>query len=290
MKFIIFYVIALTFYLTTVAILGFKAADTRNHPEKYADPELEARGDYLIQTKRYCRFFKSLSHQYSMVGMLIAFVILGGIGLFISFLNNAVFIGERTSLQVDAATFSMLGGMFLSFILGLAIIPLLIKTPFFDVLLRDMFNVWGRPAIARRAYTIFLVLFILLAPFTIQPATYYYCYDEEGIYYSEYFEFRESVLRYEDIEAVNIYIEHNNSGKITQATYEIVFNGKTKNVNRPNQGAKSYSENIRTIHQYIRQTDCAINVTPLTEQDKREFEERLSEDKLEILYYLFDES
>lgn len=290
MNFIVFYSIAVCLYLLITLLLVWKAIDIRHNPEKYARPALEQAGEALLQTKKPCWFFQSLSHQYSMVGLLFMLLFTALVYVFAAFLNQRVFIDDRTSLEVGSALFAVIPAFFLSIVLGLAILPLAIKTPFFEVATREIFNVTGRVAITRRAYTTFLICFVLLSPFTLQPISYYYCFDHAGVYYSEYLEFHENFLAYEDIEQVNIYIRHDSSEQIDSMIYEIEFRGTTKNINKPNQGTDYFTQEIWTLHQYIKQTDCIVNITPLTEADKLEMAEYLDEEQLRIVYDIFGEA
>ena len=70
MKFTVFYSITICLYLIITLLLVWKVVDIRRNPEKYARPALEQAGEALIQTKKPCWFFKSLSHQYSMISLL----------------------------------------------------------------------------------------------------------------------------------------------------------------------------------------------------------------------------
>lgn len=290
MKFTVFYSITICLYLIITLLLVWKVIDIRRNPEKYARPALEQAGEALIQTKKPCWFFQSLSHQYSMISLLFMLLFNTLFYFLAAFLNERVFIGDRTSLEVGSALYAVLPAFFLSIFLGLAIIPLAIKTPFFEVATREIFNVVGRVATTRRAYTTFLAFFALLFPFMVQPISYYYCFDDAGIYYSEYFEFHENFLAYEDIEQVNIYIHHDNSEQIDCMMYEIEFGGKTKNINKPNQGAKYFTKEVLTVHEYIEKTDCIVHITPLTEADKLEMAEYLDEEQLRIVYDIFGET
>ncbi len=206
-----------------------------------------------------------------------------------SFISNVVFIGNLKSLNVGSPLISTIPAFFFNIVFGMIVIPLWIKTPFFEVAVRDMFNVFGRVAINRRAYKVLLFMFLITFPVMTQPLTYYYGYNENGIYYSEFFEFNESFVSYEDINQVNIYFSHNNSGKINSFNYEIVFNNKKKNINKPNSGIKYCSEETLEVHEYIikNNENIIFNITPLNEEDIKIIEEKMNIENKEILYYLF---
>ncbi len=71
--------------------------------------------------------------------------------------------------------------------------------------------------------------------------------------------------------------------------YEISFDGKERNINRPNTGIKYFTEQVYAVHRYLEEkSDCTAEITPPDEKDLRYMEEHMNDREKEIARYLFE--
>ncbi len=286
MKHIFYWLISLFVYFVTILFFALKIKDTVRHPEKYAHNELVEKGDELERNKTHFVLFKSLSHQYSMVCLLfvlgllaLEFLLVSAVQKLLVGSNQAIFMGE-TYIGVCAL-------MFFDIPVGMSLIPLAIKTPYFEVATRDVWNVCGRQANYKRSYAVALAIFALTFPFAAF-ATNDYCYfNEREIAYSNYFQFGEQTVKYEDIDGVKIYIHHSNNGKVDTFVYEIMHDGQTKNINKPNTGVVYFTEEVFEVHKLLEsQSNCVAEITPLNDIDKEFISKHLDSRQKEIVEYI----
>lgn len=153
----------------------------------------------------------------------------------------------------------------------------MIKKPFFDVAVRYSWSPNERSEIYKQVYLVTLILFIITVPFAILSSNYYCNYNKDEIRYSEYFEFNEHVVSYEDIDEVVLIIHHDNGGNVDTFKYIIVDNGKEIDVNSPNLGNKAFTEDVFYIHRRIEENGiCNIKIVELTEIDEKHITENLN--------------
>lgn len=287
MKNIIFLSVSLAVYCVCLIVLGLKLRDILSNPEKYGNPELVRAGDELEDSKRHFPLFKSLSHQYSMAGALFTFI-LSGIDVLFLFGIQHFLVGGDAAIFIGSSLAGIVALFFLNIIVGMGVIPLAIKRPFFEVATRELFNCFGRVAAYKRTYLITLLLFALTFPFGVLGANNYCYYNDEEIGYSGYFQLTEQVFRYEDIDGVNVYIKYNKHGAVDTFYYEIFCENEKININRPGMGTKCFTEQTYDVHQFIEQKgDCPIDVTPPSEEAQRYIAEELSVQEREIAEYIF---
>ena len=119
-------------YVVGVALISLKLRDILRNREKYEEKKLVKRAEAKAHSKTHFPFFKSLSHQYSMVLLPIWLVsILVCIGLLLVVYEIKAGAGN----PILSGTF-MRGGVASIFIMIptiLSILPLYIKTPFFAI-------------------------------------------------------------------------------------------------------------------------------------------------------------
>ena len=60
-------IIFLVIYVVGIIAISLRLHDIIKNPDKYEDLELEARAAYKMTNTKYCKFFKSLSHQYACI-------------------------------------------------------------------------------------------------------------------------------------------------------------------------------------------------------------------------------
>ena len=203
--------IFLFLYLAGILFLALKFRDIVLNPEKYEDPELVAAGDRLEETKRYLPCFKSLGHQYSLLCLLFPLALTAAEAA-IGFGIQKLLLGDRERIFLGVSLAGLCALFFLNIIVGMLIVPLAIKKPFFEVVSRSMLNVSSRPAVYKRAYLCALIFFILTFPFGALGANTYCGFNETGIVYSGFFQTGNYEISYDNIEYVRIGIFHNKQG------------------------------------------------------------------------------
>ena len=283
MNIIILVSLTLIYIALTVAI-SLKLRDILKHPEKYEELELENRAYKRMRERKHFAFFQSLSHQYSFVTILfwIAICILSaaliyGILRLIAWDNELIFPGT--------ALIGVIGMMFTGITVGMVIIPLHIKTTFFAVAVDGMFD-GERYDIWKKAYISLLIFFALTFPFFILSSNNYIYYNDIGITSSAYFQLGEIYTAYEDIEEVRIYAHHDNDGDASALKYEIkLSDGKILDICTNNY----FNERTLDVHKKIEaQSDCKVNIEPLTDEDIAYLTKKLSKEKMEIVSYIFE--
>ncbi len=280
--------IFLFLYLAGILFLALKFRDIVLNPEKYENPELVAAGDRLEETKRYLPCFKSLGHQYSLLCLLFPLALTAAEAA-IGFGIQKLLLGDRERIFLGVSLAGLCALFFLNIIVGMLIVPLAIKKPFFEVVSRSMLNVSSRPAVYKRAYLCALIFFILTFPFGALGANTYCGFNETGIVYSGFFQAGNYEISYDNIEYVRIGIFHNKQGNPDTFFYEIGFNGKERNINRPNTGIKYFTEQVYAVHRYLEEkSDCTAEITPPDEKDLRYMEEHMNDREKEIARYLFE--
>ena len=286
MKNIVFLSLALAAYCVILFLLVRKVRDIFCNPEKYEDAQLEREGDALETQKRRLPLFKSLSHQYSMVGFLFVFA-LTAIDYFL-LLGIQRLLCDGEMIFLGASLSGIIALFFLNIFVGMGLLPLSIKRPFFEVATRDLFNTIGRLSVYKRTYISVSICFALTFPFAVLSADHYCGYDDEKIMYSAYFQLTERTFRYEEIDAVKAYIWYNNSGNVDTFHYEIICGDTVININNPNMGTKLFTEETYAIHRYIEQKgSCSIELGPLSEEGLRFIAEELSDREREIAESIF---
>ncbi len=288
MKSLVFFISFLICYLAVILLIALKLRHITVYPEKYDHPELEACADRLLLSKKHCRFFRSLGHQYSMPCLLFT-LLLTALAFGAVYLMQKLLCAGSVLIFQSTAFCGAIAALFLNIVLGMGIIPLSVKTPFFAVVAREAFNLKKRRLIYKRAYKLLLFFFILTAPFMYLSANHYLCYNDEGIRSSLYWEITEQQIAYQDIACAKIYLSHDNSGKISAFHYDIARNDvKTVNINHTD---GSFSQDTLTIHKKLKALDaCVFEITPLNESDRLYISEKLSTKAAEAVNEIFKNS
>ena len=289
MKNIIMLVVFILIYFFVIIFIIFKIRDIILNPEKYDQKKLQKDAEDLIAYKPFCKFYKSLSHQYSSVGFLFT-IILSVVCYFVIYFIQRLMCSEGTSIFLGTSFIGAMASFFLNIIIGMIIIPLSIKKPFFAVIVNDEFNVYGRRNIYRRSYKLLLIFFIITFPFIYLSSNNYTYYTSEVIYSSRFFEIGERETSYSDIKEVEISIHHNNSGEVDTFEYFVKLdNDVSMNINKPNMGIKYFTKDVYKIHKYIeKKGNCPAIITPLNEVDIKFINDNLSQEKTEIVLYIFE--
>ncbi|MBQ7365093.1 MAG: hypothetical protein IJW46_05805 [Clostridia bacterium] len=269
--------------ITSLILIVRRLRDIRKNPHKYDETELVNRADDYASNRDYCRFFKSLSHQYSGVGLLLSFLLTALSGVLLWVLDRLI-AGSGTSITPGARGAGIVAMLFLNLIVGIAIIPLHIKTPFFTVMVDGAFD-GNRRDIWKKSYIAFLILFAITFPFFTLSANHYTHYNESGITHSAFFQIDETFTAYEEIEDVWISVGHNKHGQFSALRYEVLLSDGR----RLDLSSTYYNENTLAIHRYIEATsNCRMHIEPLSEDDLAELQERLSPERLAIVLYIFE--
>lgn len=288
---IITFIVFCFMYLLIIVATVLKIKDISDNPYKYEDQELVNRTNHKYKYKwdKYCRFYKSLSHQYSMVTFIFS-GILTFIGSIIIWCINKMYVGSNGYIFLGTQLIGVIGLLFLSIPIGMCIIPLLIKKPFFVVTTLDMFNTKYRPKIYLKSYLSLLIIFILTFPFIVLSCNNYGYYDSEGIYVNKYFQVVEEYTSYKDVDTVEIYVNHDTDGNISSLDYVVYMNsGDEVNINSPNTGKTVFAPSTIEIHQYLKNTNtCNFVVTDLTDDDIQMYKEKLSKEEFDVLVEIFN--
>lgn len=275
-------------YIVLGAGIVFRLIDIRNHPEKYEEAELQGVAEEMEDRKSHFRFFRSLSHQYAMVNLVIVFLLsVVAYGIIVA---CSVLIAEEDSIiLLDTQFAGVVAAFFLNTIVGMAVIPLFIKIKFFAVSLLDVFHVVGRREIWKRTYVVFLVLFLGAFPFFALGCNNYTHYNDSGITVSRYFQVDETYTAYEEIQEVAIYISHNNSGKVAAIHYELrLSDGGIFNINDGIGAGKHVTGTTIEIHKLLeKNANCAPKITPLNNADY-DYLKGQSEEQAAAILYIFE--
>ena len=283
------FVIMLLLYIVSCAAIGWKLYDVYHRPERYKEIELEDRARALEYEKKHFFFFQNLSHQYSMVNLLFM-LLLTAIAYGVMVASSILTAGQDTVILLDTQFGGLAAMLFINITLGMVIVPLHIKTPFFAVSVDCMFNVDSRYATYRRGFTVLLISFLLLFPFYALGCNNYAHYDDTGIVTSKYFQIGETYTAYDEIEEVVIYVHHNNSGKIDTLHYYIhLSDGRRFDVNDvAGRSGHGLAKTTLELHKLIEQrATCSPTITPLTEDDLQYLSTR-SPEQAEAILYIFE--
>lgn len=277
-------------YVLLVILTTIKLKDIKSNYKKYEERELIKKTEIIYADKRYsfCRFFKSLSHQYSCVNFLF-FMIIASLGIGIILLINRLYAGINEYIFMGTPLIGGLAFFFLSMPIGMGIIPLVIKKPFFVITTLELFNTDYRPKIYFKTYLMFLIFFIIAFPFVILSCNNYAYYTNSGVYTNKYFQVCETYTPYEDVSKVEIYVSHNNNNEITSLNYIIhINNNQSVNINSQNMGRKVFTDSVIDIHYYlVKSNNCEFIVTPLTEDDKAIYKTKVSNEDYENIIKIF---
>ncbi len=286
MKTIIYYIISILIYVLCLSFFIYKIVDTKKHPEKYEDEALDLQADLLEKRKDFCGFYKSLSHQYSMVNFLFCLIVAAALSLICWFINKVVFINNMNYIALGGQYVSMIPALFIGIGVGFTYIPMLIKTPFFAVSVRDNFNTEYRPKIYQKSCIMCFIMLAVGMPFMILSMDTYLCYDEKQITYSSYFELQANVLEYKAVKEVSMDIivgeEIDNTGfvyiiKTASQEKQIKFLIGDKHLN-----------DIYVIHKNIqKQSDCYFNKVNITNEEYQLINNRFTYEELEIFNKIY---
>lgn len=290
MKNTVFLIVSAVCYIGVIIFLVWKIRDICVNREKYSHDALVAEGDKLIAAKKYRIPFKSLSHQYGMVGMLFTFALtaletLIGIGI-----QKLIFTDGKT-VVFGTSWIGVICLLFLNIFVGTGVIPLAIKKPFFEVATRDLFNVASRSDTYKFAYIATLVTFAVVFPFAVLSVNNYAYYNDSGITYSKFFELTETTAEYGQIDKVKVSIHNDNNGKVNVFEYIITYNGNEIDINNPNTSVKGFTEGVFEIHKNIEKYgNCDIEIRPLTDVDYEYINNSLNPRQQEIVRYIYSGS
>lgn len=270
-------------YLVSLVLIVRKLRDILKNPHKYDETELENRADDYASKRDYCRFFKSLSHQYSGVGLFLSFLLTALSGVLLWGLDRLI-AGNGTSITPGARGVGIVAMLFLNLIVGIAIIPLHIKTPFFAVMVDGAFD-GSRRDIWRKSLIALLILFAITFPFFTLSANHYTHYDEVGITHSAFFQLDESHTAYADVEEVWISVSHNKHEQFSALHYEVLLSDGR----RANLCNTYFDENTLAVHRSIEAYgSCSFHIEAMTEEDLTYLREKLSDEKLATVLYIFE--
>lgn len=129
MKNIIYLSVSLVIYLAGIILLLVKLKHIIDNPERYDEPSLVAEADAVEAHKTHLNIFKSLSHQYSFVGFILTLVITA-LDFGIVMLAQKLLIGANEQIFLGTTLIGVIALFFLNIIVGMAVIPLMIKSRF----------------------------------------------------------------------------------------------------------------------------------------------------------------
>ena len=288
-------------YIAIIFVLSIRLKDISINPEKYEDYELVAQAKEKERNTPYCKFFKSLSHQYMMVFFPI-WILLAAVGNIILLLSHKAISGSNEYITTDGAIIGIIPMFFILLIFTFFIMQH-IKTPYFVIATEDVWvsdgrakkyfviatgDVWvsdGRAKNLKISYILLLIFFVVGFPFYALSANSYVYYNEEGITSSRYFELGETYTDYDDIQETNIYYGYNSDDEL-YLYYEVVLSdGKVMNLITSN----LFTEDTLNIHKMLEQnTNCTPNITPLTSKEIDYLYEHLSEERAKYIIYIFE--
>ena len=276
-------IIFLFMYIIGIVAIVNKLRDVLENPDKYLEYNMEQLAEERIRNTPYCRFFKSLSHQYAFVPFFMAFVLTAFGGVIVYLTIRVVAWGNNLILP-GTWLISVIALFFINLFFGMLIIPMHIKNSFFAVATDGMFGL-TRYDNWRNGYIGLLVSFVLLFPFCGLSANNYIYYDENGITSSRYFELDETYTDYDDINEVRIYYYHNKKDSL-YLKYELVLaDGKNIDITT----SDYYDENTLNIHKMLEKTGkCNVDVMPLTEDELIYLQDKLSKERYDLIIYIFE--
>jgi hypothetical protein len=280
--FIIFAII----YVAGIVAISLKLRDIIKNKNKYMEPEVAELARTRRREKKYLRFFKSLSHQYIGVLMPILLLSIAGTNVLLKVFYRII-AGDNTLIVADtwlAGTISML---FIMIPVIMAVFPLYIKTPFFAVVAEGGSRDGTRYSAWKEGFIMLLIIFVIGFPFYGFAANNYIYYDDEGITSSAYFQLGETYTAYEDVTKVKISVYYDD-GVIDSLSYRVTLSdGRTLEMSDSTK--LFFPETTVELHRNIEKySNAEFEIEPPTEEDYANLSERLSEDKLENIKYVFE--
>ena len=278
-------IIFMVLYVTGVALISLKLRDILRNREKYEEKKLVKRAEARARSKAHFPFFKSLSHQYSMVLLPIWLVsILACIGLLLVIYK----IKAGADSLILSGTF-MIGGIASLFIMIptiVSILPLYIKTPFFAIIASESSD-GTRYGAWKESFIMLLILFTVGFPFYGLAANNYIHYDESGITTSMYFQLDETYTAYEDIKKVSISANSTSDGDVDSLTYEVTLSDG-RAIDLMTKSVPYFSEEVIEIHKILEKyDDVEFEITPLTYSDMKYMKVNLSPYQMKNVEYIF---
>lgn len=276
-------------YLVFGAFIVLRLFDIHNRPERYEEWELEAAAEATVRRKRHSVFFKSLPEQYGTVNS-VFFLLLLAASYIIIVTCSYLAAGDDANLPLDTQYGGVIAMLLPDLLLGIAIIPLHIRTSFFAVSIMNVFDVPDRYSIWKRGYKILLLLFLIGFPFYGLACNNYAHYNESGITISRYFQLGETYTAYEDIGEINIYIHHDVDGNPTDICYELrLSDGSLLDINNGNIRSSAHiNKTTLEIHKLLEQNaSCTPTITPLNDADLEYLTTRSAE-QAEAIRYVFE--
>lgn len=276
-------IIFMILYIVGIVLISLKLRDVLRNREKYEEKKLVKKADARRRDKVY--FFKSLSHQYSMVLLPVWLVsILACIGLLLVIYK----IKAGADSLILARTF-MIGGLASLFIMIptiFSILPLYIKTPFFAIIANEP-SYGTRYGAWKESLIMLLVIFTVAFPFYGFAANNYIHYDEDGITTSMYFQLDETYTAYEDIKKVSISANSTSDGDVDSLTYEVTLSDG-RAIDLMTKSVPYFSEEVIEIHKILEKyDDVEFEITPLTYSDMKYMKVNLSPYQMKNVEYIF---
>jgi hypothetical protein len=198
-----------------------------------------------------------------------------------------IIAGKNTLILADTWLAGACGMLFIMIPVIMAVIPLHIKTPFFAVVAEGGSRDGTRYAAWKEGFIMLLIVFVIGFPFYGFAANNYIYYDDEGITSSAYFQLGETYTAYEDVTKVKISVYYDD-GVIDSLSYKVTLSdGRTLEMS---DGTKLFfPETTVELHRNIEKySNAEFEIEAPTEEDYANLSERLSEDKLENIKYVFE--
>lgn len=279
-------IIFMILYIVGIVLISLKLRDVLRNREKYEEKKLVRKAEAKARNKTHFTFFKSLSHQYSMVLLPVWLVsIQACIGLLLVIYK----IKAGADSLILSGTF-MIGGIASLFIMIptiLSILPLYIKTPFFAIIARSESTDGTRYGAWKESLIMLLVIFTVAFPFYGFAANNYIHYDEDGITTSMYFQLDETYTAYEDIKKVSISANSTSDGDVDSLTYEVTLSDG-RAIDLMTKSVPYFSEEVIEIHKILEKyDDVEFEITPLTYSDMKYMKVNLSPYQMKNVEYIF---
>ena len=279
-------IIFLIIYIVGIIAISLRLHDIIKNPDKYEDLELEARAADKVTNTKYCKFFKSLSHQYACILFIPSFILFGLLSYLALRLIHKIMAGESELIMLGGTIAGLVPALFLGIFL-IFTIAYFIKTPFFAIAIDGAWCSGGRARNIKVSFICLLVSFVLLFPFYSLSANCYVHFDDEGIHSSTYFELGETYTPYEDVLHAKVWMLHKDNGTPDAVKYQVTLpNGVAFDIAGVN--TKVTDETLK-FHKLLEENGtCEIEVEPITDEDMEYLKEHASPEKLEIIKYIFE--
>ena len=277
------FIILMVLYAVGIVLISKKLADIIKNPEKYDEEELVDLAEARKEERRHIKFFKSLSHQYILlVEMPVWLASTYGVYLLLRLFYKMI-SGDATEILSETWLIGVCVAMFI-LLPVLSVITLYIKTPFFAIMAEGGGNGTRRSS-WRESFIMLLIIFTLGFPFFAFAVNNYIYYDDDGITSSAYFQIDETFTAYEDVERVEIRIGYDDNDPHSVRYHVTLSDGRRLDMS----GDIPFSSNLFELHRNILEKSRAeLVIEPLKDEEKEYFRERLSEERMEILLYLFE--